>query len=175
MLPSEAHPAIQVTPFAGHEYVDVNRCCKILGVSRQTIIRLAHSHMLLMIAYRTLSWKKINYQSIVTFCDYLREEYKIASRRPALSAPGLRHRDEDLLPFPLNDTIGADHAYKALGVFRHQLLIELIQEGRFEAYRIVPGAPWRISASSLEIYIAAQKQGARGPKAYVVPMDDCGL
>jgi hypothetical protein len=168
--------AQMVLPYAEREYVDVNRCCRILGVSRQTVIRLAHSSMLRMIAYRTMSWKKVHYASIVEFCDRLREQHKIPNRRPTLSSTGLRHRDEDLLPFPLKDTIAAEQAYAALGVFRHQLLIELIQEGRFEAYRIVPGAPWRIYGPSFSKYVEEARKGVKdGPRAYIVSTTDCGL
>ncbi|MGO9731868.1 hypothetical protein [Mycobacterium sp.] len=91
--------------------------------------------------------------------DRLREEHKIADRRPQLSGPYLRHRDEDLLPFPLKDTLRAQQALAALGFAKTHSLVLLIEEGRFEAYQLVPQGPWRVSGSSL----LAHLDRARGP------------
>ena len=112
-MPTSLEIASQpLRPFAEKEYVDARRACNILGVSGQTMRRLAQSGALEMIAYRTLSWKKVRYHSIVRFCDSLRESYAIPDRRPKLSAPYLRHRDEDLLPFPMRITMGTDEDWR---------------------------------------------------------------
>jgi hypothetical protein len=97
---------------------------------------------------------QVHYQSLVDFCDRLREQYKIADRRPALPAPNLRHRDEDLLPFPLRDSIPPQIAMDMLGFFRKRNPpLHLIEEGHFDAYRLFPEDRWRISRSSLEAFI----------------------
>lgn len=132
--------ASPVPPFAAKEYVDRRRACGILGVGLRTLERLAASGRVGYIDLRKKSHKRLQYQSIVDFCDRLRQESKIADRRPQL-APHLRHRDEDLLPFPLADTIHAEEACELLG-FRHlQPVVRLIEEGKFEAYQLAAQAP----------------------------------
>ncbi len=70
-----------------------------------------------------------------------------------LGAPYLRHRDEDLLPFPLTDTIHPEEACELLGFRRLQPVVRLIEEGKFEAYQLAAQAPWRISRSSLYAFM----------------------
>lgn len=65
----------------------------------------------------------------------------------------LRHHDEDLLPFPLTDTIGSAEALRALGYEDLRPLIYLIDEGRFDAYQLVAWSPWRISRSSFGVFV----------------------
>ncbi len=148
-----------VLPFAEREYVDVARCAHILGVSWTTVHRLAatidfHGKPLIsMIEYRRGARKRILYSSIVYFCDHLRQKYSIADRRPKLTNPLLRNRDEDLLPFPLADTIYTEEAMNALGYQSKRPLLDLIEEGRFEAYCLIPGNTWRISRSSFAAYL----------------------
>ncbi len=139
-----------VLPFAEKEYVDVARTEAILGVSWQTVVRLAQTGMLDLIDLRPRGWKKVRYGSIVDFCDRLRELYRIPDRRPTLSAPYLRHRDVDLLPFPLTATMCMTEALAATGLADRRGLRALMEEGCFEAYRLMdaPGVPWRISRPS---------------------------
>lgn len=146
-------------PFAEKEYVDMARACRILGVGWETVRRLADTGQVDLIEYRERGWKRIRYQSLIDFCERLRREYGIPDRRPHLSAPYLRHRDEDLLPFPLADTMYSEEATSALGVSKN-VLAHLIEEGRFEAYRMVlsggeavKGSPWRISRASFGQYL----------------------
>ena len=70
--------------------------------------------------------------------------------RPPLSHPCLRHRDEDLLPFPLTDTINAEESRKILGEVLYRTFGKLVEEGRFWAYRFYRDTAWRVSRSSLE-------------------------
>jgi len=142
--------------FAEKEYVDVARTEAILGVSWQTVVRLAQTGMLDLMDLRPRGWKKVRYGSIVDFCDRLRQYYLIPDRRPALSAPYLRHRDVDLLPFPLSITMCMSEALQATGLADRRGLRALIEEGRFEAYRLMdaPGVPWRISRPSFTEYLA---------------------
>ena len=136
--------------FAGKEYVDVARTGAILGVSWRTVMRLVQRGMLEVIDHRPRGWKKVCYGSIVDFCDRLRQHYKIPDRRPALSALYLRHRDVDLLPFPLSVTMPMSEALAAIGLADRRGLRAMIEEGLFEAYRLMdaPGVPWRISRPS---------------------------
>jgi len=169
-----------VLPFAEKEYVDMTRAANILGASWQTVMRLAQSGTIDMIEYRYRGWKKVRYQSIVDFCDSLRRHYAIPDRRPVLSAPYLRHRDCDLLPFPLRDTMGFEEAKQALGVTSDRVLPLLIEEGRFEAYRLVIGAPWRISRPSFLEYLETMhrgpipRAGRQGPHRHKLSAD-CSL
>ena len=148
-LPRATQNSHPITPLKESEYVDRRRACCILGISPRTLDRLTRSGWIEWVNYRKFSWKRIRYQSLVDYCDRLRASYRIADRRPQLSAPYLRHRDEDLLPFPLSDTMGAKEALSALGFSCTDSLVEMIEEGLIEAYQLVPQGPWRISRRSL--------------------------
>jgi hypothetical protein len=161
-----------LAPFAEKEYISSPRAQRILGISGITLSRLAASGCIEWVNYKKSSWKRVRYHSVVQFCDRLRDQHKIADRRPKLSAPYLRHRDVDLLPFPLTDTTTAEEACAALGYARVQSVVNLIEEGCFEAYQLVQLAPWRISRSSLQAFIQKSRGGgSRGPaaQAYKVP------
>lgn len=93
----------------------------------------------------------VHYLSVVELCDRIRMAYNLPDRRPQVSV--MRHRDEDLLPFPLRETIGAQTALRTLGLGQLEEVLRLIEQGRFEAYRLAPDAPWRISRPSLLTYI----------------------
>jgi hypothetical protein len=145
------------------EYIDMPRCCKILGVNNTVARRLAESGMIDLIEHRPNSHKKIRYKSVVDFCDRLRQEHNIEDKRPRLSAPYLRHRDADLLPFPLTDTIHSQEAMTLIGCTPYTLT-RLIDEGRVVAYRLRDFAPWRISRSSVAAYMERVFRGvARRP------------
>jgi hypothetical protein len=152
-----------ILPFAEKEYVNVNRTARILGVGITTVYRLARlqdktGHTLLtLVEYRPPARKRILYSSIVRFCDSLRTRYGIEDRRPKLDHPMFRHRDEDLLPFPLSDTIGSIEALSALGHEDTRPLVCLIEEGRFDAYQIMRESPWRISRGSFKAFLASTR------------------
>lgn len=143
-----------VLPFAEREFIDVPRAMRILGVSGTTISRMANANppQIRWLDYGKNTWKRVHYHSVVEFCDRLRADFNIADRRPLLSAPYLRHRDEDLLPFPISDSINPVQATELSGC-PIKTLHKLIDEGAFEAYRLVEGAPWRISMSTFSRYI----------------------
>jgi hypothetical protein len=144
--------------FAEKEYVDSRRARRILGVSPHTLKRLALQGFILWMDYGSVSWKRVNYQSIVSYCDHLRRQHKIADRRPRLSAPYLRHRDADLLPFPLADTVSGQEAARALGYEKVDSVVSRIEAGCFEAYQTMPGGNWRVSRSSLQHFIEASQR-----------------
>lgn len=151
-----AHPvSLPLSAFPEREYVDLKRAAHILGVSDQNIICLYQAGLIEMIDYAPRKRKRVRYQSIVDFCDSLRTKYCIRDRRPALGNSMFRHRDEDLLPFPLTDTVGVQGAAEALGYVSPTPIRLMIEEGRFEAYQFAPWSPWRISKSSLATYMRA--------------------
>ena len=154
-------PPQYLLPFAEREYVDMKRAQRILGASWMTVSRLADEGLLDIIEYRRRGRKKVRYASIVDFCDNLRRHYQIPDRRPRLSAVYLRHRDEDLLPFRLRDTMSSEEALAAMGTANRRIIPELVEEGRFEAYRLVIGAPWRISRPSFVEYLAEVQKHSR--------------
>ena len=161
------HP---LEPFAEKEYIDMPRCCKILGVNETVTRRLAESGLIELIDHLPRTRKKIRYHSVVEFCDRLRKLYGIPDNRPSLSSSYLRHRDADLLPFPLSDTIYSNEAMDVIGCGFYTLT-RLIDEGRILAYRLAPGArtPWRISRSSVTEHMQRTIQGvAGGPRGYVL-------
>jgi hypothetical protein len=159
-----------ILPFAEREYVDVWRTTHILGVSRRTVYRLAATRrnggraLLDLVSYGKKRRKRVLYSSIVRLCDQLRSRYGIVDRRPKLDHPMFRHRDEDLLPFPLSDTIYSAEALRALGYEDLRPLICLIEEGRFDAYQFASYSDWRISRSSLKAFLAATREGASRDK-----------
>jgi hypothetical protein len=148
------------------DYVNVERCARILGVSWTTVRRLTVAPgydgkpLIEMVDYRRGKRVRILYSSIVHFCDQLRDKFEIADRRPPLcSTPLFRSRDEDLLPFPLSDTIYSREALDALGYENVSSLKALIKEGRFDAYKLVGGKGWRISHSSFTTFLHRAQHG----------------
>lgn len=156
-------------PFAAREYIDTRRACRILGLwwPSVTLTRMAETGLIEWLDMGKGSWKRVRYKTVVDFCDRLRDDHKIADRRPKLS-PHLRHRDEDLLPFPLTDTITAQQALDALGFLKTDSLVRRIEEGCFDAYQLVPWAPtpWRVSRSSLIAYMDRLRSPAVTNKVY---------
>lgn len=148
-----------ILPFAEKEYVDVARTARIFGVAVTTVYRMAEDNYrdgraaIKLVSYRHQSRKRVLYSSIVAFCNFLRAEYGIADRRPQLAHPILRHRDEDLLPFPLDDTIHSAEALAALGYEDRRPLVYLIEEGHFDAYRLSNEYIWRISRISFKKFL----------------------
>jgi len=152
-----------ILPFAEREYIDVPRTRRILGAGNATVYRLAEMKdrggrgLLDLVDYRYQARKRVLYSSIVRFCDHLRQRYGIQDRRPPLSNPMFRHRDEDLLPFPLSDTIGSAEVLAALGYEARKPLVCLIEEGKFDAYQLIPESVWRISRSSFLRFLHASR------------------
>ena len=127
---------------------------------------MAASGLIELIDYRPHGHHRIRYQSIVNHCNRLREEYAITDRRPPLSSPLLRNKDDDLLPFPLSDTIGVPAIAPALGLSPLSVR-RLLEEGPFDCYRVHPSAPWRISMASFSAYLEGVRAGVAGhPGAY---------
>ena len=149
-----------ILPFAEKEYVDVGRAMRILGVQRSTIYRMAkpgyrdEGAAIKLVEYHHRMRKRVLYSSIVAFCDFLRAEYGIADRRPPLANPMFRHRDCDLLPFPLSDTIYLAEAMEALGYRDERPVVHLIEEGRFDGYQLSKENAWRISRTSFKRFLA---------------------
>ena len=144
------------------EYIDGGRVCDIFAVDYRIVERMARSGLFRWRDCEESPRKQVqvHYQSLVDFCDRLREQYKIADRRPMLSAPNSRHRDEDLPPFPLRDSIPALTAMWTLGFYKKSTWpLHLIEEGHFDAYRLFPEDQWRISRSSLEAFIDRSRRG----------------
>jgi hypothetical protein len=168
-----APSSTDILPRLAEKSVSVARCARILGVCWTTVRRLAvgvgtcGKPVITLIESRRFARKRILYSSIVYFCDHLRQRYEIADRRPKITNPLLRNRDEDLLPFPLADTIYSEEAMSALGYSSYPSLLALIEEGHFEAYRLVRNNPWRISRSSLAAFIEnAQKKPSETMEPY---------
>lgn len=152
----------ELLPFAEKEYVDNRRARRILCVSPPALGRLAQMGCIRWVDYGKASWKRVDYQSIVDYCDHLRRECKIPDRRPPLEHPYLRYRDVDLLPFPWADTLTAKEAACALGYEKVDSVVTRIEAGCFEAYQIVPGSNWRVSRLSLLRFIEGAERRVRG-------------
>ncbi|MDR3723303.1 MAG: helix-turn-helix domain-containing protein [Terracidiphilus sp.] len=147
------HSEQMMLPFAEKEYVDIKRAARIFGVSTPTVHKLRDAGLIQMINPVKHRRIRVRYQSIVDLCDKLRARYCIADRRPALDGPFLRHRDADLLPFPLTDSISVESAMQIMGYSSETPVYLMLEEGRFEAYRLLPKMPWRISRVSLGSYL----------------------
>lgn len=161
-------------PFAEKDYVDMKHAARILGVHRSTVLRLTHAGLLDMVRYHDLGWPRVRYRSIVEFCDNLRSQFKIPDRRPVL-APALRYKDEDVLPFPLGITMGTYEALSAMGSANDRVMVPLIEEGRFEAYRLAWNAPWRISRPSFAAYLESAHKHPNRPYARDILSTECSL
>ena len=81
----------------------------------------------------------------------------------------MRHRDEDLLPFPLCNTIGFRDVQRALGFSSISPVLKILNEALFERYRLHPAGPWRISMTSFAAWLERTRVGVtRGPHAYKI-------
>lgn len=152
-----------ISVLGGERVINMQRTCAILGVGWETASRLARAGHIELVEHRGRAWKLIRYQSLVRFCNRMRDEYHVLDRRPPLASSEIEYRDEDLLPFPLADTIYSEEVIVALGVSKN-VLSHLIDERRFEAYRLAfprgratKGSPWRISRSSFREYLIEVK------------------
>lgn len=158
-IPESRYPAEVVPDCAENEYIDVSRTARIFGVGVSTVYRMAKDSYrdgraaIKFMACRHSERKRVLYSSIIAFCDFLRAQYSIDDRRPRLDRPWLRHRDEDLLPFPLSDTIHSTEVLRALGYQDRRPMVNLIKDGRFDAYRLSAEYVWRISFSSFKRFL----------------------
>jgi hypothetical protein len=153
-------------PFAEKEYIDLGRAAHILGTTKWTVMLLFQRKLIEMIDYAPGKRKRVHYRSIADFCDELRRRHAIEDRRPKLDHPIFRHADADLLPFPLEDTISIEHAAEILGYSSVWPVRLMIEEGRFEAYQLFRGSPWRVSKLSLAAYLQrVHQQNSRNHRA----------
>jgi hypothetical protein len=142
-------------PIPENKVIDADRAAGILNVSRTTIWDLLDEKLLRGYQLgRSQPWN-ILYDSVVELCDDLRLRFHIADRRKRKLKPGQRWRDDELLPFPAEDTISLNEAAVGLGSQR-KIVLHLIEEGKFDAYQLYERGSWRISKSSLFAF-AAQK------------------
>lgn len=147
-----AAPAQLLLPYAEREWIDVARARRILGVGGNDTIYLLRRPCLGRpyiegIDFGKNKRQRILYASVVRYCDWLREHYALPDRRPALPNSIFRHRDEDLLPFPLAETIGVPEAQTFLPYDSTAFVFKRLEEGAFHAYKLMPGSPtspWRI-------------------------------
>jgi Helix-turn-helix domain len=140
-------------PFAEKEYISVKRTASILGVAYTTVFELHRDGRLEMVDYRRLATKRVRYSSVIKLCDDLRITFNIRDRRPTLENSMFRHKDEDLLPFPISDTMTAEEAAEILGFETTKSVVQMIREGLFDAYQMSKFSLWRISRSSLAAYL----------------------
>jgi excisionase family DNA binding protein len=151
-------------PFQRSQEIDVPRFCGILGVSKQTAVRLFKSG--LVRAYKVGTWR-IEYDSVVTYCNRLRIEYRISERTAPRPTNG-RLRDRDLLPFRLTDTVYMQEIAERLGCSISNV-VHLIEEGALVAYKVTlegAGCRWRIYRPSLDRYLASLHAAVVKPSLY---------
>lgn len=140
-------------PFQRSAEIDLRRARLILGVSGQTMVRLIRAGSIRGHLY--LGAYRIEYQSLLSYCDELCLKYMIARPRPAKSPLG-RIRDRDMLPFPLDETVYMKDVTARLDC-SIQAAIHLIEKGALVAYKVGvdgAGAPWRVHDKSLDRHIA---------------------
>lgn len=147
-----------VLPFAEKEYIDMYRTGRILGLTHSAVRYLYLRGLIEIIDFRQGGRKRVRYQSIVDLCDELRKRHCISDRRPPLANSIFRHRDEDLLPFPLSDTMTVAEARDAMGYESLTPIYYLCEEGAFEAYQFDKRSPWRISRGSFLDYLGKRQR-----------------
>lgn len=152
-LEGEERKASSLLLYAEKDYIDNRRARCILGVSPPALSRLVGLGYIRWTNYGKASWKRIHYPSVVNYCNYLREKHHIPDRRSPLQLPYLRYRDHELLPFPWADTVSAQEAARALGFEKVDSVVMRIEAGCFEAYQIMPNSNWRVSRTSLMLFI----------------------
>ena len=149
-------------PFPQTASIDQERAARILDASRRTVRRLCERELLkhYRIGGRNVGSLRIEYWSLVTYCDELR--MKAGVRPRAALAKNTRPKDRDILPFPTDETVTVDFVTDKLDCGR-QLVLDMIEEGKLTAYRLIdePNASWRIWVRSLERYIESLHRQAR--------------
>lgn len=169
--PAAERPPKLELPFQRSAEIDKARVAKILGVSHATASRMVEAK--LFRAYRSPGEKilRIEYDSVVAYCNRLRLEYRISEKmieRPR----GRRLRDEDLLPFPLKDTISLKEVCRVLDC-DGSAAQRLIEEGALTGYQVQigrAGCPWRVHLPSLERYVASlHAEAAAAPSPHRSP------
>jgi len=163
-------PAAELTPklalpFQRSQEIDIRRVAKILAVGDITAYRMVRAG-LFPGAYQVSGSKqqqwRIAYSSVVEYCNRLRLEYRISSRA-VTPIPGRRHRDEELLPFPMAETIGVAEVRAALDC-THKAVLHMLDEGTLTGYQVLiltRGCPWRIYSRSLDRYLSSLRTTAR--------------
>jgi len=141
-------------PFADYELISSMRAQRILGVGPTVMHRLlTHRPVLFDSLQRGPHGRHlIRYWSLVAYLDRVRDRHGIPDRRPPLMHPGARYRDVDLLPFPLTDTVDTIAAGEVMMLGTRNVL-DRIESGAIEAYRLEGNGRWRISRRSLAAYI----------------------
>lgn len=157
-------------PFQRSQEIDVERARKILHVSVKTMRRILDKKVIR--AYRLVGagskcnpWR-IEYASLVEYCDQLRVDHGISPRSVGAMTLRGRRRDVDLLPFPIEETISVSDVAERL-VCSEMTVLLLIESGTLVAYRLLnlPGGwPWRIHSLSLDRYLRnLNEQAAKRP------------
>jgi len=145
--------ARQRSEFEG-ELVSVGRAAQMLGATLPQIAALAQAGKIQMADKRKGVENAILAQSIKAYCEDLRTNWRIKRRRRLSSGKADFLLDEDLLPFPLADTIGREEALSMLSSSRSQR-IQLALIGAdidalpLEMYRLADSEPLRVSRSSV--------------------------
>lgn len=163
LFEAEAHAAMAgpklALPIQRSSEIDITRLRVILGVAKNTALRMVKAK-LFRASMRQGGWR-IDYSSVVEYCDRLRLEYRISTRTVG-AAKGMRRRDRDLLPFPMDETKSAAEVREVLDCGT-SAVIKLIEEGKLVGYQVLvdtPGCPWRIHVRSLELYVARLRAAA---------------
>jgi len=156
-------------PFQRKAEIDPKRIARILGTSPSTVMRMVRSGLIRSITLPNEKRPRIEYDAVVEYCNRLRLEYRISTRILG-KLHGRRYRDEDLLPFPLRDTISVQVVEKALECTKETVRC-LIEEGVLVAYQVwigQRGSPWRIQRQSLERHIESL-HAAASPSRHDAP------
>jgi excisionase family DNA binding protein len=156
-------------PFQKTQEIDVERARKILGISKQTMRRMLENHLIR--AYRAKdkrgTWR-IEYSSVVEYCDKLRVQHCISANRVSLAGTRRRHRDRELLPFPLDETVYVTEVQERLECGA-TAVTHLIESGSLVGYQVLfetTGCPWRIHAPSVEQYLRSlHAMAGKGPSS----------
>ena len=144
-------------PFQMSQTIDAVRTRSILDVSHRTMTLLLDTGEIrgYHAPGKPKHWR-IEYDSVVEYCDKLRVHYHISdTRAPRKTGRHNRRRDSELLPFPKDETTSVSEVAKVLSVCSTSV-VSLIQDGTLTAYQIVidqRGCPWRIWEPSFERYL----------------------
>jgi hypothetical protein len=147
-------------PFPRNEEISMDRVAEILDISPRTVRRLhksGHLHGYVM-GRKAVGATRLQYSSLVTYCDQLRLRYGFPARRPP--AKGFRTNPRDLLPFSKEFTCTLKFAMDALDCGQ-KLITDLLESGSLDGYRLNGGSSsWRIDVRSLERYIESLRRQA---------------
>jgi hypothetical protein len=136
------------------ELVGLGRAGRMLGLTASQIAELGRAGKIQMVDKGKEKKNAVSVPSIEAYCEELRTDFGIGRRRRISTADVAILLDEEILPFPLADTIGREEALSMLYSSTSERIARALATGQIEALgleinRFTDRDPFRVSRSSV--------------------------